>query len=233
VTPRFAAAAGHRVDRLDLPWWQLVPVVLLTVLAATGAAWQPARAASRVPITLALSLRPPRPRRVRRPAGAAAVLVVIGIVSLRLAQRNSSARDGVLEQTSAGDRDGLPALRTIATAGGAVLALAILAMTVGLIRAEAAGELRTLTATGATSGIRRTLTAATAGALALLGAILGIGAAYTVILAGSSRHQLSELARVPVVELLVIAAGVPVLAAALGWLLAGREPGSLVHVRME
>jgi putative ABC transport system permease protein len=59
----------------------------------------------------------------------------------------------------------------IATAAGAILALAILAMTVGLIRSESAGDLRTLTATGATPSIRRTLTAATAGTLALLGAL--------------------------------------------------------------
>jgi putative ABC transport system permease protein len=127
--------------------------------------------------------------------------------------------------------DGLLALRAIATAGGAALALAILAMTVGLIRAEAAGDLRTLTATGATGRIRRTLTSATAGGLALLGGILGIGAAYTVIVAGSSRNQLDQLARVPVVELLVIAVGVPLVAAALGWLLAGRAPRSLVRAR--
>ena len=38
----------------------------------------------------------------------------------------------------------------IATGAGALLALAILAMTVGLIRSESAGDLRTLTATGAT-----------------------------------------------------------------------------------
>ena len=69
--------------------------------------------------------------------------------------------------------DGRPSRRTmaIATAAGALLALAILAMTVGLIRSESAGDLRTLTATGATSRIRRTLTATTAGALALLGAL--------------------------------------------------------------
>ncbi|GAA4705729.1 FtsX-like permease family protein [Phytohabitans rumicis] len=477
VTPRFETAAGHRIDRLDLPWWQIAAAVLLTILTATAAAWRPARVAARVPITLALSSRPPRPKRVRRSAVAAAVLYVLGIVSLRLAQRNNAAsgnalevaevalivagtlaigfallfvgplairvlaaiggrlpvasrlalRDlarhqarssaalaaisvalaiptaivvaaGVLAQTAvesnlsdrqllvwidspglrvpdrtpaqlaaieaqvrrytatlanptvipldiaidpaeapqadagggrigrlpagagpsfvatpellgyygvdpagvgqttdvlttrprfeslpktfltpaalrrhnwqpvragwlveaprplteeqltgarelaldAGlvveDRDkrgGLLALRAIATAAGAVLALAILAMTVGLIRAEAAGDLRTLTATGATRRIRRTLTSATAGGLALLGGILGIGAAYTVIVAGSSRNQLGELARVPVVELLVIAVGVPLVAVALGWLLAGREPRSLIRVRLE
>ncbi|MGH2840502.1 MAG: hypothetical protein ACRDKY_06715, partial [Solirubrobacteraceae bacterium] len=52
-------------------------------------------------------------------------------------------------------------------------------MTVGLIRGESAGDLRTLTATGATSRIRRTLTAATAAALALL----GIAGAYLVLTA--------------------------------------------------
>jgi putative ABC transport system permease protein len=517
VTPRFETAAGHRIDWLDLPWWQIAVAVLVAILTATAAAWRPARAAAQVPITLALSSRPPRPKRVRRSALAAAVLIVLGIVSLRLAQRNAAMRDAleiaevalivagtlaigfallfvgplairvlaaigarlpvaprlalrdlarhqarssaalaaisvalaipaatvvaarVLEQTAAegnlsdrqlliwvdlpglrvpdrapaqlaaieaqvrrytatladpavipleiavdpaeaphadadggrigrtpvgvgrqtgpdsitvsgavplvgtpellryygvdsasigqttdvltvqprsdlvllsesgatarslpratterlpnpqfeslpttfltpaalqrnnwrsvrtgwlieaprpltekqlagarelaldaglvvedrNKRGGLLALRAIATAAGALLALAILAMTVGLIRAEAAGDLRTLTATGATGHIRRTLTSATAGGLALLGGILGIGAAYTVIVAGSSRNQLDELARVPVVELLVIAVGVPLVAAALGWLLAGREPRSLVRVRLE
>src|SRR5262249_56002771 len=51
----------------------------------------------------------------------------------------------------------------IATAAGGVLALAILAMTVGLIRGERAGDLRTLTAAGASSRIRRALAATTAG----------------------------------------------------------------------
>jgi putative ABC transport system permease protein len=477
LKPRFETAAGHRIDWLDLPWWQIAATVLLAVLTSTSAAWRPARAAARVPITLALSSRPPRPKRAHRSAVAAVVLLVLGIVSLRLAQRNNAAsrntleiaevalivagtlaigfallfvgplairvlaavgarlpvaprlalRDlarhqarssaalaaisvalaiptatvvaaRVLEQTAAegnlsdrqlliwtdspglrvpdrtpaqlaaieaqvrrytatlanptvipldiaidpaeaprpdadGERIGRPpvgagpsfvatpellryygldptgidqttdtlttqpqfeslpktlltpaalrrndwkpvrtgwlveapqpltqeqlsgarelaldaglviedrnlrggllALRAIATAAGAVLALAILAMTVGLIRAEAAGDLRTLTATGATGRIRRTLTSATAGGLALLGGVLGIGAAYTVIVAGSSRGQLAELARVPVVELLVIAAGVPLVAVALGWLLAGREPRSLVRARLE
>ncbi|MEV0733586.1 FtsX-like permease family protein [Polymorphospora sp. NPDC050346] len=516
VTPRFETAAGHRIDRLDLPWWQIVAVVLLTLLTATAAAWWPARTAARVPITLALSSRPPRPKRARRSAVAAVVLLVLGVGSLRLAQRNNAAGDNeleiadlalvvagtlaigfallfvaplavrvlaavgarlpvaarlalrdlarhqarssaalaaisvalaiptgivlaanVVEQTTAEsnlsdrqlliwidvpglrvpdrtpdqltaieaqvrrytatltnptviplavaidpieipqadadgggtgrlpvdvgpqtdpgsgsrqaplvatpeilryygvdpasigeatdvlttqpdsdlllpaesgetarsfpraatqrlptpqfeslpktlltpaalhrnnwqpvrtgwlvenprpltatqlagarelaldaglvieDRDksaGLLALRAIATTAGAVLALAILAMTVGLIRAEAAADLRTLTATGATGRIRRRLTSTTAGGLALLGGILGIGAAYTVIVAGSSRDQLNELARVPLVELLVIAVGVPSVAAALGWLFAGREPRSLVRARLE
>jgi putative ABC transport system permease protein len=64
-----------------------------------------------------------------------------------------------------------------ATGFGIALALCILAMSVGLIRSETAGDLRTLAATGASSYTRRTLTAATAAALGLLGAILGTLAA--------------------------------------------------------
>ena len=49
-----------------------------------------------------------------------------------------------------------------AVAVGMLLALAILAMTVGLIRSESMGELRTLTATGATASTRRSISAVTA-----------------------------------------------------------------------
>jgi putative ABC transport system permease protein len=110
-----------------------------------------------------------------------------------------------------------------ATAAGAILALAILAMTVGLIRSEGAGDLRTLAATGATSGIRRTLTASTAGALALLGALLGVAGAY-VMLAALYYDDLGYLSDVPIFYLALAIVGVPLAAAAAGWLLAGREP---------
>jgi len=120
----------------------------------------------------------------------------------------------------------------IATGAGAVLALAILAMTVGLIRSESAGDLRTLTATGATSGIRRTLTAATAGALALLGAILGVAGAYVVLLA-TYYDDLGYLGRVPVLYLALAVVGLPVAAAAAGWLLAGREPPAIARTAIE
>ncbi|WP_158277895.1 FtsX-like permease family protein [Pseudosporangium ferrugineum] len=95
VTPRFETAAGHRIARLDLPWWQIAAALLLAVLAATVAAWRPARAAARVPITLALSARPPRPRRVHRSAAAAALLVAPGVAALRVAQRNTANADAL------------------------------------------------------------------------------------------------------------------------------------------
>jgi putative ABC transport system permease protein len=116
----------------------------------------------------------------------------------------------------------------IATGAGALLALAILAMTVGLIRSESAGDLRTLTATGATSRIRRTLTAATAGALALLGALLGVAGAY-LVLAATYLEELGYLSRIPILSLVLIVVGVPLAATAAGWLLAGREPPAIAR----
>jgi putative ABC transport system permease protein len=116
----------------------------------------------------------------------------------------------------------------IATAVGALLALAILAMTVGLIRSESAGDLRTLTATGATSRIRRTLTATTAGALALLGAALGVAGAY-IVLAAMYHDDIGYLSDVPVLYLVVALVGVPLAAAAAGWLVAGREPRGIAR----
>jgi putative ABC transport system permease protein len=121
---------------------------------------------------------------------------------------------------------------SIATAAGALLALAILAMTVGLIRGESAGDLRTLTAAGATSRIRRTLTATTAGALALLGAILAVAGAYVVMLA-LYHDDLGYLKDVPVLYLALAILGVPLAAAAAGWLVAGREPPAIARTAIE
>jgi putative ABC transport system permease protein len=120
----------------------------------------------------------------------------------------------------------------IATAAGALLALGILALTVGLIRSESAGDLRTLTATGATSRIRRTLTGATAGALALLAAVLGVAGAYVVLLA-LYHDDLGYLGDVPFLYLALAVVGVPLAATAAGWLLAGREPPAIARTVIE
>ncbi len=129
------------------------------------------------------------------------------------------------QSSNAGLRDG-------ATAVGLLVALGVLAMTVGLIRSETANELRTLTATGATSTTRRTITAATAGALALLGALLGTFGAYVALIAWH-RSDLHPLKQVPWLDLVVIIVGLPLLAIAAGWLLAGREPASIAHQPLE
>ncbi len=120
----------------------------------------------------------------------------------------------------------------IATAAGAILALGILALTVGLIRSESAGDLRALTATGATSRIRRTLTGATAGALALLGALIGVAGAYVVMLA-LYHDELGYLSDVPALYLALAVVGVPLVATAAGWLLAGREPAAIARTVIE
>src|SRR5215207_1366641 len=120
----------------------------------------------------------------------------------------------------------------LATAPRALLALAILAMPVGLIRSESAGDLRTLTATGATSRIRRTLTGATAGSLALLGALLGVAGAYLVLTA-TYYDDLGYLSHLPLLYLALAVVGVPLAATAAGWLLAGREPPAIARPVIE
>jgi putative ABC transport system permease protein len=120
----------------------------------------------------------------------------------------------------------------IAIAAGALLALGILAMTVGLIRSESAGDLRTLTATGATARVRRQLTATTAGALALLGALLGVVGAYVLLLA-LYYDDLGYLSDVPILYLGLAVIGVPLAATAAGWLLAGREPPAIARTVIE
>ena len=123
-----------------------------------------------------------------------------------------------------------------ATAFGIALALGILAMTIGLIRSETAGDLRTLTATGASSLTRRELTAATAFALALGGAVLGTVAAYVAAIGyawDNPLDGLSELSNVPVQQLLFIVVGMPVVAALVGWLMAGREPSAISRQPLE
>jgi putative ABC transport system permease protein len=120
-----------------------------------------------------------------------------------------------------------------ATAAGVLLSLAVLAMTVGLIRSETAGDLRTLTATGASSTTRRAITAATAGALALLGALIGAAGGYLAAISFFRSSRLTGLAGVfthtPVVNLAVIIVGLPLLAVIGGWLFAGREPPTIAR----
>ncbi|MFE9693654.1 FtsX-like permease family protein [Micromonospora sp. NPDC005806] len=142
------------------------------------------------------------------------------------------AASGGLTVESRRERASLTSLRTGAVAAGALLALGILAMTVGLIRGEAAGDLRTLAATGAPRRVRRTLTATTAGALAFLGALLGLAGAYAGLVSVLHR-DVDALTDVPVAHLAATTVGLPVLAAVAGWVLAGRDPGSLSRRRLD
>jgi putative ABC transport system permease protein len=120
-----------------------------------------------------------------------------------------------------------------ATALGIVIALSVLAMSVGLIRSETAPDLRTLTATGASGTTRRTITAATAAALGLLGAILGTAGAVIAAMAWTHSGLTATAGNVPPSDLLILLIGLPLVAAAGGWLFAGREPPAVARQPLE
>jgi putative ABC transport system permease protein len=138
-------------------------------------------------------------------------------------------------------RSSVPTSATIidwATVFGIVLALAILAMSVGLIRSETASDLRTLAATGASGRTRRNLTAATAGALGFTGAVLGTVGGYVAAAGWFRTNSLNGglgaiVTTVPVTNLLIILIGMPLVAAAGGWLFAGRQPRDMAHRPLE
>jgi putative ABC transport system permease protein len=144
---------------------------------------------------------------------------------------NLAASAGLAIETRP-EQQTLTALRNDATAAGILVALGVLAMTVGLIRSETAREMRTLAATGASSTTRRTITGATAAALALLGALLGTVGAYVALIAWY-HHDLHPMKQVPVLNLISIVIGLPLLAAIAGWLLAGREPQAIARQPLE
>jgi putative ABC transport system permease protein len=147
------------------------------------------------------------------------------------AARRVAASAGLSVETTSGQQSLAP-LRNWSTAAGILVALGVLAMTVGLIRSETANDLRTLTATGASSAARRALTGATAGALALLGALIGTAGAYAALLAWH-RSNLHPLTYVPIGNLIILLAALPLLATAGGWLLAGREPPAISRQPLE
>jgi putative ABC transport system permease protein len=128
---------------------------------------------------------------------------------------------------------GLSQIASGATTAGILIALGVLAMSVGLIRSESAGDLRTLTAAGASGFTRRAIGSATAGALALLAAVLGSTAAFAAVAAWAPASLAATLAHVPWADVLLILAGMPVLAAVVGWLFAGRQPGAISRQPLE
>jgi len=141
--------------------------------------------------------------------------------------RSAAATDGLTIETR---NDEPSSSEVVDWATFAGLALAVLAMTIGLLRSETASDLRTLAATGASSIKRRNITASTAGAMALLGAVLGTAGGYlacaavfrTSNLAGQS--LLTNLSAMPTTNLLIILVGMPLVATLGGWIFSGRQP---------
>ena len=121
-------------------------------------------------------------------------------------------------------------LRLGAIGAGALLALAVVAMTVGLVRSEAAGDLRTLTASGATRRHAPRPHGLDRGHARPARCRPRRCSARTWRWRRATPASCGVLGDVPVVELVVLAAGVPLLAAGAGWALGGREPTSLVRL---
>jgi putative ABC transport system permease protein len=136
--------------------------------------------------------------------------------------REIAARYGLTIETREDD-SGLATTRRVAGLVGMLLALGVLAATVGLIRGESANDLRTLTAAGATSSMRRGIAAVTAGSLALLGAVLAVASAYIGLVAARVDH----LAPLPLADLALLTVGTPLVATSAAWLLGGREPAAI------
>jgi putative ABC transport system permease protein len=201
------AAAAPVAQHVALPPYGSAPSVLVTERAVAAHGWVAARAGWIVESSHPLS------------GGA-----------IR-ATRQAAAAAGLTIEVRSAD-GGLPAVRTGAAIAGAVLAMAIIAIALGLIRGESSRDVRTLTATGASARTRRALTASTAAALAVLGVLLGTGAAYLALVA-VYHSDLTQLLPVPLGQLIPLVVGLPVLAGAAGWLLAGREPRVIARQALE
>ena len=124
------------------------------------------------------------------------------------AARQAAVALGTTIETKSGQL-GLGQISDGATVGGILIALGVLAMTVGLIRSETAGDLRTLTATGAGARTRRALTGVTAGAIALLGAALGTVAAFLASLAWAHSSLTGTFGNVPWSDIGLLVIGMP------------------------
>jgi len=148
------------------------------------------------------------------------------------AARQAAVTLGTTIETKGGQL-GLGQISDGATVGGILIALGVLAMTVGLIRSETAGDLRTLTATGAGARTRRALTGVTAGTIALLGAALGTVAAFLASISWAHSSLTQTFGNVPWSDIGLLVIGMPLIAAAAGWLLGGRAPSAVSRQPLE
>jgi putative ABC transport system permease protein len=151
-------------------------------------------------------------------------------------QINAARQDAVAVGTTVETKSGQLSLGEIsngATLGGMLIALGVLAMTVGLIRGETVADLRTLTAAGAGARTRRALTGVTAGVIALLGALLGAVAGCLAAAAFARSSLTLTFGNVPWSDIGLLVIGMPLIAAAAGWLLGGRAPAAYARQPLE
>jgi len=146
--------------------------------------------------------------------------------------RQDALAAGATIETKSGQLD-LGEIAQYATIGGMIIALGVLAMTVGLIRGETAGDLRTLTAAGASARIRRSLTGVTAAVLALLGAVLGTIAGCLAALAFAHSSVGGTFGNVPWSDVALLVVGMPLIAGIGGWLLGGRAPSAVARQALD
>ena len=212
--PRSCVASPPIQDVSQLPSGTSAPNTLITEHAIVALRLQSSITTAGWLITVPNALTPAQVTRARQ--------LVAGASGMSVETRNS-----------------FPSLAQIidaATIFGLVLMLGILGMSVGLIRSEAARDLRTLTAAGAAPTTRRTINAATAGSLGFIGAVIGIVGGYLAAIGffwSNQNDRLSSLSSIPLTNLLVILVGMPLAAAVTGWLAAGREPAGISRQPLE
>ena len=156
--------------------------------------------------------------------------------SLTAVQINAARQEALKLGTTIETKSGQLSLGEIsngATVGGILLALGVLAMTVGLIRSETISDLRTLTAAGAGARTRRALTGVTAGVIAFLGAALGAVAGCLAVVAWSHADLATTFANVPWADMGLLVVGMPLIGGAVGWLVGGRQPSAVSRQPLE
>ena len=169
LAPSLEPAVGHRIDGLNVPWWLVVSGMVLAVVAATGAAWWPARTTARIPTVQALSGRPPLPTPVHRSVALAALFIAAGAGCLAVA--GDVADDAAVHWTNVL----LVVGGTIATIIGVLLvspvAIRVLATSASHLPVSSRLPLRDLARHQARSGA----------ALAAISLVLGIPAAIVIM----------------------------------------------------
>lgn len=148
------------------------------------------------------------------------------------AARQAAVGLGTTIETKSGQLS-LNEISTGATVGGLLLALGVLAMTVGLIRSETLRDLRTLSAAGASGRTRRALTGVTTAAIAFLGAALGAVAGVLAVLAWARADLTLVFGNVPWSDIGLLVIGMPLIGAAAGWLFGGRQPSAVSRQPLE